>query len=123
MSSISYASPSPIPFFSAVSENTGGENIVGENIVSESSDKNSDPDAATSHAWGAGEAAKDAVASKQRRQQKRLEVADAFAMSLRIRTFSYRPFFLFPVRQSCQKAQTTSSSTFISSLLTGPRPR
>ena len=84
MSSISYGSPSPIPFFSAVSENTGGENIVGENIVSESSDKNSDPDAATSHAWGAGEAAKDTIVSKQRRQQKRLEVADAFAMSLRI---------------------------------------
>jgi hypothetical protein len=35
MSSISYASPSPIPFFSAVSENSGGENIVGENMVSE----------------------------------------------------------------------------------------
>ncbi len=95
MSSISYGSPSPIPFFSAVSENTGGENIVGENIVSESSDKNSDPDAATSHAWGAGEAAKDAVASKQRRQQNRLEVVDAFATSLCIRTFSYRPFSFF----------------------------
>ena len=123
ISSISYVSLSPTPFFSAVSESTAGENIVGENIVSESSDKNSDPDAATSHAWGAGEAAKDAVASKQRRQQNRLEVVDAFATSLCIRTFSYRPFFLFPVRQSCQKAQTTSSSTLISSLLTGPRPR
>ncbi len=36
---------------------------------------------------------------------------------------SHRSFFLFPVGQSCQKAQTTSSSTLISSLLTGRRRR
>jgi hypothetical protein len=93
--SISYVSLSYIPVFSAFSESTAGENIVGENIVSEGSDKNSDPDAATSHAWGAGEAAKDTIVSKQRRQQKRLEVADAFGLSRRTQMFSWLffPFF------------------------------
>ena len=50
--------------------------------ISENSDKNSDPDATLNvvhqHA-GVGEAAKDHIVPKQRRQQKRLEVADALA--------------------------------------------
>jgi hypothetical protein len=87
---------------------------------SENSDKNSDPDAAPLvllHAGGGGDAVADLGSSKPRRQQKRLEVAIAFALAaLLITLHPQTPSFSFPQSDKVAKKPKRSVPTSVAPL-------